>query len=111
MFKSWDSCLNEAGVPTLGCIPIVFNNIISAALTFVGVVALFLIIWAGFNMITSGGDPKKVEGAKKIMTYAIIGLVIVLLSFSIIFFIGYTTGTTDCITGFTDAGRFLTGCN
>jgi hypothetical protein len=114
MFKPWNDCLEPKGdpngVPTLRCIPVVFNNLISAALLFVGVVALFFIIWAGFNMTTSGGDPKKVEAAKRIMTYAIIGLTIVLLSFGILFFIGYITGTTSCITNFTDPAKFLTGC-
>ena len=109
---NWDDCLDGAGVATLGCIPIVFNNLINAALVFAGIVALFFIIWAGFNMTTSGGDPKKVESAKSIMTYAIIGLVIVLLSFAILFFIGYITGSTSCITSFTetDMKKLLTGC-
>jgi hypothetical protein len=111
MFQSWDGCLDAAGVPTLRCVPVVFNNIIAAALSFVGIVALFLIVWAGIQMTLSGGDPKKVEGAKGIMTYAIIGLVIVLLSFGILYFIGYITGTTDCITNFSDPAQFLTGCN
>ncbi len=111
MFKEWDSCLDSSGVPTLGCIPIVFNNVIAAALVFVGIIALFLIIWAGINMTTSGGDPKKVDSAKRIMTYAIIGLVIVLLSFGILFLIGYLTGTSDCITNFTDVAQFNQGCD
>jgi predicted secreted protein len=97
MFKEWDACVVD-GVATLRCLPIVFQNVISAFLLFVGAVALFLIIYSGIRLVTSGGDPKQVEGARKIMTYAIIGAVIVLLSFAIIAFIGYITGSTDCIT-------------
>lgn len=96
MFKPWDSCL-EDGVATLRCLPVVFNNVISAFLLFTGAVALFLIIYSGIRLVTSGGDPKQVEGARKIMNYAIIGAIIVLLSFAIIAFIGYVTKSSDCI--------------
>ena len=96
MFKEWGTCLVD-GVATLRCLPVVFQNVISAFLLFVGVVALFMIIYSGIKLITSGGDPKQVEAARKIMTYAIIGAVIVLLSFAIIYFIGYVTSSSDCI--------------
>lgn len=93
---SWEGCLAENGIPTLRCIPIIFQNLIQAALFLSGVVALFYIIYAGFQYINSGGDAKTVEGAQKTLTYAIIGLVIVLLSFFIVNFIAGLTGT-DCI--------------
>lgn len=111
----WKACFdanntNFAGVATARCIPIVFSNVIRGALIFVGVIALLFIIYSGFSLVTSSGDPKKVQAARQIMTYAIIGLTIVLLSFAILFFIGYLTGTTPCITSFTDINKFLTGC-
>jgi len=105
----WDPC-SVNGVATLNCIPLAYSFLIKAALVFAGTVALFLIIWAGINMINSGGDAKKVEGAKRIMTYTLIGLTIVLLSFAILYFIGYITGSTSCITGFADMKKFVTGC-
>lgn len=110
MFQTWDSCLDKDGLATLRCIPIIFKNVISAALLFVGVTALIFIIYAGISMVTSQGDPNRVAAAKKIMTFAIIGLVIVLLSFGTIIFIGYTTGSATCITNFTDVNKFVTGC-
>ena len=91
----WDKCL-EKGVATLNCIPIVFSNILNWALAFAGVAALFLIILSGIKFITSGGDPKQVEGARKTLTYAIIGLLIILFSFFIINIISYVTGV-NCI--------------
>jgi hypothetical protein len=105
----WDPCSVD-GVATVECIPIMFSQLINAALVFAGIVALFFIMWAGFNMINSGGDPKKVDGAKKMMTYAIIGLTIILLSFGIIYLIGYLTNSSACITNFTDPQNFLNGC-
>lgn len=106
MFKDWTGCV-ENGVATLRCLPIVFQNLIAAALMFVGAIAVILIVYAGIKFITSGGDPKEVEGARKVMTYAIIGAVLVLLSFAIIYLIGYLTGSSDCIT---NLDNIKTGC-
>lgn len=111
MFQSWDSCLDSVNqVPTLGCIPIAFKNVISAMLLFVGLVALIMIMYAGVTFVTSKGDPKRVEGAKHTMTFAIIGLVIVLLSFAVIIFIGYITNSGDCLNTINDPAKFLQGC-
>lgn len=84
---------------TLQCVPAVFRVVITAALTFVGAAAVIIIIYAGIRFITSRGDPKQVQGAKQIMTWAIIGLIIVLVSFGIIALISTITGTT-CINTF-----------
>lgn len=99
MFQSWDSCLDAGSkVATLRCLPVIFNNVIAGFLMFVGAVALVLIIYSGIKFITSGGDPKQVAAARQMMTYAIIGAVLVLSSFAILYFISFITGTTDCIT-------------
>ena len=77
---------------------------------FVGFVAVFFIVYAGFSFVTSGGDPKKVQGARETMTFAIIGLLIVLFSFSILLFIGYITGTKECLSSYSSMDKFLKGC-
>ena len=86
-------------VATLDCIPIVFENIINAALAFAGVVALIMIIFSGIRYVTSGGDPKAVEGARNTLTWAIIGLVVIVLAYLIINFISVFTGV-QCINFF-----------
>jgi hypothetical protein len=106
-FRDWGGCTetitdasgNTAQVATLRCLPVVFGNVIYAALIFVGTVAVFLIVYAGIRFVTSGGDQKKVAQARQIITYALIGLVLVLSSFAIIALISYTTGT-ECIRTF-----------
>lgn len=105
------NCIDASGVPTLACIPAVFNNLIHAALMFVGVVAIFFIIYSGFQLVTSGGDAKKVSGARQTLTFAIIGLIIVLCSFGIIAVVGKLTNTSNCINNATKTnGDFLKGC-
>lgn len=92
-------CVTAEGVATLTCLPAVFKNLVTAVLVFAGIVALFLIIFSGIKFLTSGGDPKQVEGARKTLTYAIIGLVVILSSFAIINIIAGVTGV-DCIKQF-----------
>lgn len=98
MFKAWGDCVQD-GVPTLRCIPIVFQNVVSALLIFLGITAAFFFVWGGIKFINSGGDPKQVAAARKVITFAIIGIVIVLGSFAIIHFISYATNT-GCIEKF-----------
>ncbi len=90
----WDQCL-ENGVATLACIPIIIKNVINAALVFAGVVTLILVIFSAFQYTTSKGDQAKIDTAKKTMTYAILGLVIVLMSFFIVTLISQLTGVSQ----------------
>jgi len=86
------------GIARLDCIPSLINAVVRGFLIFAGAVSLFLILWGGIRLVTSGGDAKQVEGARKIITSAIIGLVVVLSSFAIVYFIAYLTKSDDCIT-------------
>lgn len=108
--KNWNEIIkdcvqdpkNEKGeiiakdVATLDCIPAVFQNIIFGAFLFAGIITVILIIYSGIRFITSGGDPKQVEGARKTLTYAIIGFIVILLSFAILNLISTITGV-NCI--------------
>jgi heme/copper-type cytochrome/quinol oxidase subunit 2 len=87
----WSSCV-EGDVATLKCIPIVISNIVNATLVFAGVVALVLIIYSGIRYITSRGDQTALDSAKKTLTWAIVGLIIIFLSFFIVNLISSLTG-------------------
>ena len=96
--QPWDQSCIVNGVATLRCIPSLFENLVNGALMFVGVTAVIMLIWGGMKFINSGGDQKQTQAAKQILTYAVIGVILVLGSFAIIYFIGYVTGSGDCIT-------------
>jgi hypothetical protein len=81
-------------VLTLGCIFPVIANIIFWAFLLAGTVSIVVIMVSGIRLIISGGDAKTVEGAKKALTYAIGGLILVFLSFMILNVIGYITQVT-----------------
>lgn len=53
----------------------------------IGVVAVVMIMVGGFKYITSAGDSSKVSSAKSTIIYAIIGLIIVVLSQTIVKFV------------------------
>lgn len=50
-------------------------------------VAVVLIVVAGYMFITSAGDPEKVQRAQKVITGAIVGMVIVFLARMIVGFV------------------------
>ncbi len=62
-------------------------NIIRIALGFLGIIAVVIILYAGFLYLTSGGSEEKVSTAKNLLRNGIIGLVIVLSAFGIASFV------------------------
>jgi hypothetical protein len=69
-----------------------FERVVTYALGFAGIVLFILLIVGGFKFITSGGDPKAVEGARKTLTSAIAGLAIILVAYLILVLISNVTG-------------------
>lgn len=72
----------------------VFNTVYSIA----AVVAVAFIIFGGYRMIMSQGEPQKIEEGQKTFTYAILGLIIVIVTALIINFIAMKLGA-DWIIG------------
>ncbi|MCX6704293.1 MAG: hypothetical protein NTZ07_02495 [Candidatus Woesebacteria bacterium] len=84
------------GLVGVGGIVSLFLN---AAFVLSGLILLFFFIMGGIGMITSAGqsDPQKAEQAKKTITSAIIGFVIVFTSYWIVKLIGNLLGISDLI--------------
>lgn len=64
------------------------GSIIGIVLSFIGVLFLILMIYAGISWMTAGGSPEKVGKAKGLIINATIGLIIVLAAYAITSFIG-----------------------
>ncbi len=64
------------------------GSIIGVVLSFVGVIFLILMIYAGLVWMTAQGNQEQVNKAKDLMINAIIGLIIVLAAYAITAFIG-----------------------
>lgn len=95
----------DVAPPTLDGLNIVFGGLIGALLALGAFILFFMIITSGFKYLTSGGDPKGAEGAKKTFTYAMGGLVLLAASFFILNLIGTLTGVGNIITSFNIIGQ------
>ena len=60
------------------------TRIIEILLAIAGLLAVIFLIVGGFRYITAGGNEETAEAAKKTITNAIIGIVIIILSFVIV---------------------------
>lgn len=66
---------------------IIISRIINTIMLFLGIIAVVLILVAGFKWMTAAGNEDQVSSAKKLMGQAAIGLVIILASWGIAQFI------------------------
>lgn len=64
------------------------NTIINVALTMVGILAVGVMIYGGYTYLISNGNLQKAEKAKHIIMYGLIGLVVCLLAYAIVVFVG-----------------------
>ncbi len=64
------------------------GQIIGTALSFVGILFLILVIYAGIMWMTAQGNEQKVTKAKDLLINSIIGLIIVFAAYAITAFVG-----------------------
>ncbi len=60
------------------------QTIINFALSFLGLIATIMVIWGGVQYVLSGGDEEMKTKGKNTITYAAIGIIIVLGSFALV---------------------------
>lgn len=59
-------------------------TIINFFLTFLGLLAVIMVIYGGFLYVSSAGNEENVNKAKKILIYAVIGIIVIIISFALI---------------------------
>ncbi len=64
-------------------------RIINVVLGILGIIVVVIILYAGFTWMTAGGNDEQVGKAKKILSAAVIGLVIVMSAYAITKFVIY----------------------
>ena len=65
-------------------VPTVLQELASMLLGYLSAIALLFLIGAGVYYMAAGGDPAKQQRGKKAITYTILGLLVALLSYSLI---------------------------
>jgi len=93
---------------------VIAARLINVALGTLGIILLTIILYAGFLWMTAGGDSAKVDKAKAWIRNAVIGLVIILLSWAIAYFVinallNATGQGTGGVTGTGPGGGVLPG--
>lgn len=73
-------------------------NIINLALGLLGIIALIMVLLGGFRWLISMGEEEKLAVAKRTISSALVGLVLILLSWAIV---GYVLKTTANVAGAT----------
>ncbi|MFA5070290.1 MAG: hypothetical protein WC528_03330 [Patescibacteria group bacterium] len=66
-------------------------NILQWVLGLLALIAVIMIIIGGFQWMTAAGNEEKIEKAKKVISAAVIGLIIILLAWAIVIFVVNTT--------------------
>jgi hypothetical protein len=68
-------------------------NVVKFLMTFLGIIAVTVILLGGFKWMTASGNDDKVQEAKKLIMAGIIGLIIILSAYAIVqYIISTTTG-------------------
>ncbi len=75
------------------------GRIIKIALGMIGTIFLVLTVYAGFLWMTASGNEEQVKKATRILTTAVIGIVIVLASYSITYFVTIYASTSTSPVG------------
>ncbi len=77
----------QAGVTTQGDLTIIAGKVIRGFLGLLGTIFVILIIYAGYLWMTASGNEEQITKAKKMITNAVIGIIIVLLAYTITSFV------------------------
>jgi len=64
----------------------IVKRIINVVMGFLGMLAVLIILWAGFRWMTAGGNKENMEKAQQLLVNGIIGLVIVFSAWTVAWF-------------------------
>jgi len=62
----------------------ILNIVLPLLTTIAAIIFLFMFLFGAIRWLTSGGNPESLKKARSTFTFAVIGLIIVLLSFLIV---------------------------
>ncbi len=83
---------NADKVVTIQCLEPLFENVVRSIISISAVGLFVVLLIGGFNFLFSGGDQKKLEGARGTITNSVIGLVVIVIAYLILNTIRIITG-------------------
>ena len=86
---------NPAVNPTakFGDVSVLINLILPILTASAGLFAFAYMLYGAYTWITASGDPKKLEDARKTITYAVFGVLFVVISFVLVRVVMFVMGT------------------
>lgn len=82
-----ESLLPDTNLPGVPADAASIQDILAIVFAIAGAVAFLIVIIAGFQFVISGGDPQKVSKARQTILYAVVGLVVCSVAFTVVKFV------------------------
>ena len=79
--------VNQTGLPQVQASPKSVADLLQIVFGAAGAIAILLVAYGAFRYVISQGDPQSTAKAKDTILYAVIGLILCILSFSIVTFV------------------------
>lgn len=70
----------------------VFSNVVSAVVGLGFIALLVLLLWGGIKYLTSGGEPKNVQQAHQVVTWAFLGVLFLAIAWLLLQLVEAFTG-------------------
>ncbi|MEK7543610.1 MAG: hypothetical protein AAB557_01985 [Patescibacteria group bacterium] len=80
---------------TMNSIGDIINKAIPYIFSFAGLALLLMLIMAGFDLLTSAGDAKKLEMGKQRLTYAVVGIILIIVAYWLVQIAGIIFGVAE----------------
>ena len=66
---------------------VIIQRIVAIVFSLLGIVAVVMMIYAGFLWLTAGGEEDKANQGRTLLFQAVIGLIIILAAYSVVYFV------------------------
>lgn len=87
-------------MPAAGLVQLeaLFKQVINVFVGLAFVALVWVLVWAGIKFITSGGEPKALQAAQQTVTWALLGMLFLVIAWLVLQLIEVFTGVD--VTGF-----------
>lgn len=85
--KFLGSLLPNTDLPNVEAGSTQLQDILSVVFGLAGIIAFFIVVIAGFQLVISSGDPQKISKARQTILFAVVGLVVCSAAFTIVRFV------------------------
>ena len=89
---SWSESAKAGGPATIKDLEVVFARVVQIVASAAGIACLIMLIVGGFKYLSAGDNPKAAESAKNTITYAFLGIVLLIVSWLVLVLLEKFTG-------------------